>query len=209
MPLLPENYKFDNSFRTNEVRLIAGTDEAGRGPLAGPVVAAAIIFPPDIYIEDVTDSKVLTHAKREELFPEIISRCLTFSYTILHAPVIDKINILQASLKAMSLSIDKLAQKPDIILIDGNKKFQSDIPALPIVKGDMKSFSIAAASVIAKVIRDRIMVELAAEYPQYGWERNKGYPTKEHREAVKKYGITPYHRTTFLSKILEPDLLDV
>ncbi len=206
--MLPENFKFDNSFRSEKIQLIAGTDEAGRGPLAGPVVAAAVMFPPDVYINGVTDSKAINAEKREALFPEIISRCMTFSYTVLDAQVIDEINILQASLKAMYISVTKLTGKPDLILIDGNKKFPSDIQAIPIVKGDQKSFSIAAASIIAKVIRDRIMKELDEKYPGYGWSRNKGYPTKEHISAVKRLGPTPYHRVTFLSNIIEPEFHD-
>lgn len=194
---------FDNSFLNNEVKIVAGTDEAGRGPLAGPVVAAAVIFSNDAVIEGVKDSKKLSAKKRELLFPEIKSRALTYGYDIISPEEIDEINILQASLKAMKNSVNKLTIAPDLILVDGNKAFSHTSKVLPIVKGDSKSFAIAAASIIAKVVRDAIMEKLSAEYPVYNWAQNKGYPTKEHIAAVKKYGATPYHRKTFLRKILQ------
>lgn len=199
----PENYKFDNSFRGGDISLIAGTDEAGRGPLAGPVVAAAVLFPPDIYINGIGDSKKLSHQKREELFTEIIKYALSFAFTVISPEKIDEINILQASLRAMSESLRKLTHRPDYILIDGNRAFPYDIPALPIVKGDSKSMAIGAASIIAKVIRDRIMTALADEYPVYNWKSNKGYPTRDHIEAIRQHGITPHHRLSFLNNILE------
>lgn len=201
--MLPENYKFDHSFRTGDISLIAGTDEAGRGPLAGPVVAAAVLFPPDIYIRGIGDSKKLSSRKREELFPEILRHALSFSFTIITPEKIDEINILQASLRAMSESVRKLTRRPEYILIDGNKSFPSDIPALPVIKGDGKSMAIGAASIIAKVIRDRIMTGLADEFPVYNWKSNKGYPTRDHIEAIRQHGITPHHRRSFLNKILE------
>ncbi|MBA4251276.1 MAG: ribonuclease HII [Chlorobiaceae bacterium] len=194
--------KFDDSFRTEKIKLIAGTDEAGRGPLAGPVVCASVIFHPDFFLEDVDDSKKLSAKKRVKLFDEIINSALSYSYKIVSNETIDEINILQASLRGMKESIDALNINPDLILVDGNKKFDHNIEAIAIVKGDSKSFSIAAASIIAKVIRDRIMIDLSKKFPNYLWEVNKGYPTKKHIEAIRKYGVTEYHRKTFLRKIL-------
>lgn len=194
---------FDNSFISETVSIIAGTDEAGRGPLAGPVVAAAVIFGNDVIIKGINDSKKLSEKKRDELFPLIKEMALTFGYSVISPVEIDEINILQASLKAMLNSVNSLTVIPDLILIDGNKKFNHASSVLPVVKGDSKSFAIAAASIIAKVVRDSIMKELSLEYPVYNWAQNKGYPTKEHIIAVKKYGPTPYHRKTFLRKILE------
>jgi len=193
---------FDDSFRTKDIQLICGVDEAGRGPLAGPVVAAAVVFSPSTVIEGVNDSKKLSRKKREEFFTVITEHALAYSYEVIPHTTIEEINILQASLLAMKRSVEKLTVVPHLVLIDGNKTFASEINKKAIVKGDAKSFSIAAASIIAKVVRDDIMMKLAAEYPDYGWERNKGYATAEHIAAVKKYGATPYHRKTFLKNIL-------
>jgi ribonuclease HII len=193
---------FDNSFLTDRVRLIAGVDEAGRGPLAGPVVAASIIFSPEIYIEGVNDSKLLTEEEREELFPLITGKALSWAVSVVSHSKIDRINILQASLLAMKISAGRLKVKPDLILVDGNKIFNGSIEALPVIDGDAKSFSIAAASVIAKVTRDRIMKRLGNKFPLYNWSSNKGYATREHIEAIKTYGPCVLHRKTFLSKIL-------
>ncbi len=201
--------KFDDTFRNRKINLIAGVDEAGRGPLAGPVVAAAVIFKPEFYLEEVDDSKKLSERTREKLFEVIFENALAVEYDIVSPNMIDKINILQASLLAMKNSVNKLNVKADLILIDGNKTFQHEIDRKAIVKGDAKSFSIAAASIIAKVIRDRIMVELDKEYPLYNWKQNKGYPTKEHIMHLRKHGFTKYHRKTFLKKILEEHQLDI
>lgn len=192
---------FDNNYLNKNVQLIAGVDEAGRGPLAGPVVAAAVIFSPDVFIEGVDDSKVLSEKRREELFEKIIKESIAHSVSVVPVKMIDEINILNASLLAMKRSVHKLKVQPDLILIDGNKSFNNKIPTVTIVKGDAKSFSIAAASILAKVTRDRIMKELAIEYPVYYWEKNKGYPTKQHRESIKLNGISPFHRKTFLRKL--------
>jgi ribonuclease HII len=192
---------FDNSFLTDKIRFIAGTDEAGRGPLAGPVVAAAVIFASDVFIEGVNDSKQLSETEREFLLPQILEKCLTCSVSVISHTRIDEINILQASLLAMRTSVDRLSIKPDIILVDGNKGLNHFIQSIPIVKGDSKSFAIASASILAKVARDRIMKRLSPRFPQYLWGKNKGYPTKEHIAAVKKYGPTPFHRVTFLRNI--------
>jgi ribonuclease HII len=193
---------FDNSFLNDKIKLIAGTDEAGRGPLAGPVVAAAVIFSPDTSIENVNDSKKLSEKERAEIFPSIIEKSLSYGISIVSNIRIDKINILQASLLAMKNAINQLEVRPDLILVDGNKTFTYDVPTLPIVKGDSKSFAIAAASIIAKVTRDKIMKRLGCKYPQYLWSKNKGYPTPEHINAIKIFGITSLHRKTFLHNIL-------
>ena len=194
---------FDKRFLTGNKKYLAGTDEAGRGPLAGPVVAAAVILPRGFYDERINDSKKLSAKLREELFDVIRKNSLAYSYTVISHKKIDEINILKASLLAMKTSVKKLKLQPQIILVDGNKSFTYDADVIPIVKGDSKSLSIASASIIAKVVRDRIMIKLAKKYPNYGWERNKGYPTAEHINAVLKFGVCSIHRTTFLKKIFE------
>ena len=193
---------FDRSFLREHIKLIAGTDEAGRGPLAGPVVAASVIFPENTRIRGVKDSKLLTEEEREDLLPKILNKALTYSVAAISHGEIDRINILQASLLAMSTAIKRLKVQPDLILVDGNKIFGGNIPALPIIDGDAKSFSIGAASIIAKVTRDRIMKRLCLKFPHYNWSSNKGYATREHIEAIKTYGPCILHRKTFLTKIL-------
>lgn len=192
--------EFDLKYYKDGIKYLAGVDEAGRGPIAGPVVAAAVIFKQEDFIQEINDSKKLSESKRKKLFNFIISNAVAYSYAVIDNVEIDRINILQASLKAMQIACDKLLVVPDLILIDGNKGINYPIQNIPIVKGDAKSFSIAAASIIAKVIRDEIMVKESVNYPQYNWAKNKGYPTKEHFEAVFKYGITKLHRNTFLKK---------
>jgi len=194
---------FDNVFLSGIVKSIAGVDEAGRGPLAGPVVAAAVIFNRNTFIEGIDDSKRVPEKKRIILYDEILKNSVAHGFGIVHEDEIDEINILQASLKAMRIAASKLKPKPHLILIDGNKSFASKIPTKTIVKGDTKSFSIAAASILAKVKRDRIMIRAAKKYPGFLWHKNKGYGTREHIEAIKKNGITPLHRKSFLSNILE------
>ena len=194
--------KFDRKYLNKDVKYLAGVDEAGRGPLAGPVVAAAVIFNKNTQIKGINDSKLLSEKQRENLFDKIISKALAYSVSVVDVSVIDDINILNASLHAMKQAVDKLTLKPDLVLVDGNRIFQSDIPVIPIVKGDTKSFSIAAASILAKVTRDRLMKNLAREFPNYLWESNKGYPTRKHREIIKQIGPSPLHRKTFLKKIL-------
>jgi ribonuclease HII len=192
---------FDKNYLVNGIKLLAGVDEAGRGPLAGPVVAAAVIFESDTHIEGVADSKTLSENKREFLFEKIISECLSHSISIIDHEIIDEINILNASLLAMKKAVEKLDVKPDLVLVDGNKDFVCDIPILTIVKGDAKSFSIGAASILAKVTRDRLMKKYSLDYPNYLLGKNKGYPTLEHRLAVLKFGPSPIHRKTFLKKL--------
>ena len=193
---------FDNSFLTDKIRYIAGTDEAGRGPLACPVVAAAVIFDKDVWIKGVNDSKQLTEKEREALLPQIIEKCLTCSVSVISHIQIERINILQASLLAMTTSIDRLKIKPDLILVDGNKGLNHPVYSIPIIKGDSKSFAIASASIIAKVARDRIMKRLDHYYPNYCWSKNKGYGTTEHITAIKTLGPSPLHRMFFLRNIL-------
>jgi ribonuclease HII len=193
---------FDRTYLTDNIKLIAGTDEAGRGPLAGPVVAASVIFPVGTKIRGVKDSKLLSEEEREKLLPKILSKALACSVAVVSHREIDRINILQASLFAMSTAIKRLSYKPDLILVDGNKTFASAIPALAIIDGDAKSCVIGAASIIAKVARDRIMKRLSRKFPYYLWENNKGYATPEHIEAIKTFGPCFFHRKTFLSRIL-------
>jgi ribonuclease HII len=193
---------FDKKYFNKEIKYIAGVDEAGRGPLAGPVVAAAVIFSKRTFIEGVNDSKQLTENQREKLFDIIISKALTYSVSVVEPEVIDEVNILNATFRAMKQAVDNLKFKPDLVLVDGNRKFLSDVQVVTIVKGDTKSFSIAAASILAKVTRDRLMKNLAVQYPVYLWEKNKGYPTKQHREIIKKIGASPLHRKSFLKNIL-------
>ncbi len=175
-----------------------GTDEAGRGCLAGPVTAAAVILPKDFKNSILNDSKQLSEKKRELLKPIIELESVTFSVAHVFQEEIDKINILNASILAMHKSIDSLDTPPEFIIVDGNKfKPYRDIPFETIIKGDSKYLSIAAASVLAKTYRDIYMNKIHEEFPMYNWKKNKGYPTKEHRGAIKKYGITKYHRTSF------------
>jgi ribonuclease HII len=190
--------EFDNTYHAQGITRLCGVDEAGRGPLAGPVVAAAVIFPADVRIAGINDSKKLTSVQREDLYELIRQKAISYSYSVADEKEIDEYNILAASLRAMSRSVEKLDPPAEYILIDGNKKFQTLIPCEAVVKGDGKSLCIAAASIVAKVVRDRLMDELDKEYPVYQWAQNKGYPTREHIQAVLKYGACPYHRQTFL-----------
>ena len=179
-------------------KLEVGTDEAGRGCLAGPVVAAAVILPDNFKHPLLNDSKQLTEKQREKLRPFIEEHALDYAVAFIDAPKIDKINILQASILAMHKSIGKLKIKPKFIIVDGNKFHDyKKIPHKTIIKGDTKFMSIAAASVLAKTYRDDYMKKIAKECPNYFWEKNKGYPTKQHRNGIREFGITKYHRNTF------------
>ncbi len=178
--------------------LEAGTDEAGRGCLSGPVVAAAVILPENFYHEFLNDSKQISEKKRRELRPYIEEHALAFSVAFIDHKEVDEINILQASITGMQRAIEQLSPQPTFIIVDGNKfKPYKEIPHETIVKGDAKFMSIAAASVLAKTYRDEYMEKIHQEYPQYNWQKNKGYPTKEHRNAIREFGPTPYHRMTF------------
>ena len=194
--------EYEKKVQKEGYEIVCGIDEAGRGPLAGPVYAAAVILPKGHIIERVNDSKKLSEKKREILFDKIIDECLSYSVGIATNEEIDEINILQATFLAMRRAVEGLDIIPDIALVDGNKTPGLDIPERSIVKGDSKSASIAAASIIAKVSRDRYMFKAAKEYPQYQFEKHKGYGTKLHYEMIEKYGISPIHRRTFLKKIL-------
>jgi len=186
------------NLRFTEYDLECGTDEAGRGCLAGPVTAAAVLLPADFNLELLNDSKQLSEKTREKLKPLIEDLAISFSVTHINPIIIDEINILNASIQAMQESIMKLNPTPLYIIVDGNRfKPLNDIPYSTIIKGDSKYMSIAAASVLAKTYRDAYMDKIHEEFPMYNWKQNKGYPTKEHREAIKKYGTTKYHRMTF------------
>ena len=181
-----------------EGRIEAGCDEAGRGPLVGPVTAAAVILPPDFHNDIINDSKQLTERKRNLLRPVIEEQALAWAVANVWPEEIDRINILNASILAMHRALDQLKVRPEFVLVDGNKfKPYGDTPYQTIVKGDGKMMSIAAASILAKTHRDEYMRRIAEEYPQYDWKGNKGYPTKKHRAAIKQYGVTPYHRHSF------------
>lgn len=196
---------FDKNFLSDKIKFIAGADEAGRGPLAGPVVAASVILPTNVIIRGVNDSKKLTQNEREKLFKRITERCLCYSVSVINNRKIDEINILNASLLAMKIATSRLTTQPDLLLVDGNKSFNYNCEVTPVVKGDSLSYCIAAASIIAKVTRDRIMERLAEHYPVYFWNSNKGYPTVEHIKAIRANGYTPLHRKTFLRKILNKE----
>ncbi len=179
-------------------KIEAGCDEVGRGCLAGPVVAAAVILPLDYKHKLLTDSKLLSKKKRELIRKDILNDAIEYAIAEISNEEVDKVNVLQASFLGMHRALDQLAQRLELILVDGNKFIPySNIPHHCIVKGDGKYLSIAAASIIAKTYRDDLMEKLSFSYSEYGWERNVGYPTKEHRNAIDKYGITPYHRKSF------------
>lgn len=185
---------------------ICGVDEAGRGPLAGPVCAAAVILPSGVIIDGVNDSKKLTEKKREKLIDVIKEQAVSYSVAFATVEEIEDINILNAAMLAMKRAVEGLNVPADFALIDGNKTPELSVPARCIIKGDALSVSIASASIIAKVTRDRLMIELAKMYPEYGFEKHKGYGTKLHTEMLRKYGPCPIHRPSFLKKILSKDI---
>jgi len=187
---------YENKWRKQGYKYIAGVDEVGRGPLAGPVAAAAVILPKDFYLPGIDDSKKLSEKKRIE-YDEIIRReAIAVSVALIDAVEVDSINIYEATKKAMKAAIASLTCKPEVLLVDA-MKLETPYIMESIIKGDAKSVSIAAASIVAKVARDSLMIELSAEFPEYGFENNMGYGTKEHIQAVERYGITPYHRKSF------------
>ncbi len=196
------DFEFEKAAMKKGYNVICGIDEAGRGPLCGPVCAAAVILPVDCEIEGINDSKKLSEKKRESLFDIIISKAVAYSVSMVDAKTIDEINILQATFLAMRNAVNGLCVKPDYALIDGNQKPGLDIFQETVVKGDAKSVSIAAASILAKVTRDRYMYELDKKYPEYRFAKHKGYGTKLHYEMIYENGICQEHRRTFLKKIL-------
>lgn len=192
------NFEYEEKRYAEGYTAVCGCDEAGRGPLCGPVVAAAVILPRGIEIEGLNDSKKLTEKKREALFDIIKEKAVAYAICEASPEEIDDINILNASMLAMNRAVEALSVKADFALIDGNCSRGFEIPTETVVKGDAKSASIAAASILAKVTRDRQCLELDSTYPQYGIAKHKGYPTKDHMDAVRKYGPSPIHRKTFL-----------
>ena len=188
--------EFETELYNNGINFIAGIDEVGRGPLVGPVVTAAVILPKDFYDERINDSKKVTEKKRELLYDVIMENAISVGVGISSENVIDEINILNATKRAMLEAVNNLSVKPEHLLIDA-VKLNTDIPQTSIIKGDAKSESIAAASIIAKVTRDRMMIELDKIHPEYDFKHNKGYGTKKHIEAIRKYGIIKEHRKTF------------
>lgn len=193
--------EFEKEALAKGYKSVCGVDEAGRGPLAGPVCAAAVILPEGVIIDGVNDSKKISEKKRESLFDVIREQALSYSIAYATVDEIEEINILNATMLAMRRAIDGLDIKADYAMIDGNKIPPIDIDAECIVKGDAKSMSIACASILAKVSRDRLLYKYAEEYPMYGFDKHKGYGTKVHREAILKYGPCPYHRKSFLKKL--------
>ena len=200
---LIELSKFEREYNEKGYELIGGIDEAGRGPLFGPVVAACVVLPKGCLIEGVNDSKKLSEKKREELFDIIKEKAVAWGVGIVDNDTIDEINILEATRKAMHEAVCNLKVKPDYIFVDAEKHVDTcGIPYLPIVKGDALSINISCASIIAKVTRDRMIDELSKKYPEYELDKHKGYGTKAHIEAIKKYGITPLHRKSFCTKFM-------
>ena len=193
-------WEIEDGFYAEGVQVICGVDEAGRGPLAGPVCAAAVILPPHLEIPGLTDSKKLTDKKRRELFPIIQEQAIAYGIGMASEKEIDEINILQATFLAMQRALDQLTVRPDLALIDGNREKDFGLPVKTVVKGDSLSMNIAAASILAKVTRDDLMVKMAEEYPQYGFEIHKGYGTKAHYAALTAHGPSAIHRMTFLKK---------
>lgn len=201
---MKNNYQYETELYNDGKLYIAGVDEVGRGPLAGPVVAAAVIMPKDCYIEGVTDSKKLSAKKRALLKQEIESKALAIGISFIDEKTIDEVNIYQASKLAMMEALSKLEIKPEVVLVDA-MPLELEVPSVSIIKGDELSFMIGCASIIAKETRDDFMVELDKKYPEYGFGKHKGYPTKAHIEAVYKYGVLDIHRKTYkpISEIIK------
>ncbi len=203
-------WAYEQRVRADGFSLVAGIDEAGRGPLAGPVVAAAVILPESIPISGINDSKKLTPRKREALYHDIYRHAVAVGIGIIDPVEIDRINILQASLKAMVFAVLNLEPGPDYLLIDGRFPIAMNLPQQALVRGDAKSISIAAASIVAKVTRDRIMCRYGCEYPEFDFATHKGYPTRAHREAIRKFGCCPIHRRSFggVREFLNPEITE-
>ncbi len=195
------DYTFEHQAHEQGFQIVCGVDEAGRGPLAGPVCAAAVILPDGLVIEGLDDSKKLTEKKRDALYDVICEEAISYGIAFASVEEIEEMNILQATFLAMKRAVESLNVKADLALVDGNQKPPLDIQARTLVKGDAKSPSIAAASILAKVTRDRLMVEIAEQYPQYEFPKHKGYGTKLHYEKIMEHGISPVHRRSFLKKI--------
>lgn len=196
-------FKYENECAEEGYEVVCGVDEAGRGPLAGPVYAGAVILEKGNIIDGVNDSKKLSESKREKLYDVITQRALAWSVGFADQNEIDEINILNATFLAMKRAVNGLSVKPEVVLVDGNRLPDFGLPSKAIVKGDSLSCSIACASILAKVSRDRVMKKMAAKYPEYGFEKHKGYGTKLHIECIKKYGPCPIHRRTFLKNVLK------
>ena len=198
---MSELWNFEHAAMEEGFSLICGVDEAGRGPLAGPVCAAAVILPPDLELEGLNDSKKLSEKRREALYPMICEQALAYGIAFASEQEIDELNILQATFLAMRRAVGQLGLKPDLALVDGNREPDfGDIPVRTIIKGDSRSANIAAASILAKVTRDRFMLEQDAVYPQYGFAVHKGYGTQKHYAALREFGPCPIHRRSFLKK---------
>lgn len=198
-------WQIEDTYFEQGVRLICGVDEAGRGPLAGPVCAAAVILPPHLEIPGLNDSKKLSDKRRRELFPIIQEQAVAYGIAFASEQEIDEKNILQATFLAMQRAMDQLSVRPELALIDGNREKDFGVRVKTVVKGDSLSANIAAASVLAKVSRDDVMIRQAEQYPAYGFEIHKGYGTKAHYEALRKFGASPIHRMTFLRKFYGED----
>jgi len=207
-PMTPDLWAFEKSLKQKGYIRIAGVDEAGRGPLAGPVVSAAVILPWDFSAPGLNDSKKLTHRQRESLFEQIYAKADAVGIGIVDAVEIDRINILQAARLSMVMAVANLSPQPDFLLIDGKFGINADLPQEAVIKGDSRSVSVAAASIVAKVSRDHLMLCYHDELPQFGFDRHKGYPTKAHKAAVAQYGPSWIHRRTFrgVSEHITPDM---
>ena len=198
---MTELFLYDKALKT-DFPLLCGVDEAGRGPLCGPVCCAAVVLKDDFVCEEINDSKKISEKKREKLFDVIIENAVSYSIVFVDPKTIDEINILNASLLGMKQAVKSLSLTPDLVIVDGNKvPPEMDVETKAVVKGDAKSLSIAAASIIAKVTRDRMMMEYHEKYPYYGFDSNKGYGTKAHYAGIEEHGITPIHRKTFLKNL--------
>lgn len=194
-------WALENGIYASGVNILCGVDEAGRGPLAGPVCAAAVILPRGLEIPGLNDSKKLSEKRREALYDVIISSAVAYGIAFADVEEIERLNILHATFLAMNRAIAQLSVRPELALIDGNRDSDIEVPSRCIVKGDSRCADIAAASILAKVTRDRYMIKMAEQYPQYGFEQHKGYGTKQHYAALREYGATPIHRMSFLRKM--------